>query len=74
MKSSLVSAINESISTTSSVAIEWYGSDDELFTTLREIAADADFNVENDGTLDCYGTVDGDSFRLAVTLVDLDGN
>lgn len=69
MKSSLIFAVNESINTTSSVSVEYTGTASQLLADLRSISVDADYSTENDGTLDCYGTVDGDSFRLAVTLI-----
>ncbi len=69
MANALSIAVTESINTTSSVSVEYTGTASQLLADLRVIAADADYSVENDGTIDAYGTVDGDSFRLAVTLI-----
>ncbi len=71
MANALSIAVSESIAARhiGTPRIEYTGTAAQLLADLRVIAADADYSTENDGTLDCYGTVDGDSFRLAVMLV-----
>jgi len=66
---SLRQQVRESINTNSIVAVDATGCD--ITDIMAELGVmdgvDADYNRENDGTWDVYGTADGDGFRLRVS-------
>jgi hypothetical protein len=66
---SLRQQVAESIRTNSIVAVDAKGCDiTDIMAQLGCMdGVDADYNREDDGTWDVYGTADGDEFRLRVT-------
>lgn len=66
---SLLQEVRESIKTNSIVRVDATGCDiTDIMAQLSVMdGVDADYNREDDGTWDVYGTKDGDEFRLRVT-------
>ena len=67
---SLSQEVNESIKTNSIVRVDATGcniTDIMAQLSVMDGVDDADYNREDDGTWDVYGTKDGDEFRLRVT-------
>lgn len=66
---SLLQEVRESIKTNSIVRVDATGCDiTDIMAQLSVMdGVDADYNREDDGTWDVYGTKDGEEFRLRVT-------
>ena len=66
---SLLQEVRESVKTNSIVRVDATGCDiTDIMAQLSVMdGVDADYNREDDGTWDVYGTKDGEEFRLRVT-------
>jgi hypothetical protein len=66
---SLLQDVRESINTNSIVSVDASGCNiTDIMAQLSVMnGVDADYNRNDDGTWDVYGTKDGDEFRLRVT-------